>query len=113
MIQRFISKMSGPLLDRIDIHTDVPSVNYKEVRSTAEPENSRKILGRVIRALDIQLARFSSGREKIYCNAQMPPQSIRNVCELSADCERLLEHAMAQHGLSARAHDRILKGNRT
>src|SRR6266849_3409488 len=113
MIQRYISKISGPLLDRIDIHIDVPAVNYKEMRSTAEPENSGKILGRVIRARDIQLARFSSGREKLYCNAQMPPQSIRKFCELSADCERLLERAMAQQGLSARAHDRILKVART
>src|SRR6266853_3702655 len=113
MIQRYISKISGPLLDRIDIHIDVPAVNYKEMRSTSEPENSGKIRERVIRARDIQLARFSSGREKLYCNAQMPPQSIRKFCELSADCERLLERAMAQQGLSARAHDRILKVART
>src|SRR5260370_8409522 len=95
MIQRYISKISGPLLDRIDIHIDVPAVNYKEMRSTAEPENSGKILGRVIRARDIQLARFSSGREKLYFNAQMPPQSIRKFFELSADSERLLEPPLA------------------
>jgi magnesium chelatase family protein len=113
MIQRYISKISGPLLDRIDIHIDVPAVNYKEMRSTSEPEGSAKILDRVIRARDLQLARFSSERQKLYCNAQMPPQSIRKFCELSADCERLLERAMAQQGLSARAHDRILKVART
>src|SRR6266481_359073 len=113
MIERYVSKISGPLLDRIDIHIDVPAVNYKEMRSTSEPESSGKILERVIRARDIQLARFSTGREKLYCNAQMPPQSIRKFCELSADCERLLERAMAQQGLSARAHDRILKVART
>ncbi len=113
MIQRYISKISGPLLDRIDIHIDVPAVNYKEMRSTTEPENSAKILARVVRAREIQLARFSSGLKRLYCNAQMPPQAIRKFCELSADCERLLERAMAQQGLSARAHDRILKVART
>jgi magnesium chelatase family protein len=113
MIQRYISKISGPLLDRIDIHIDVPAVNYKEMRSTSEPESSGKILDRVIRARELQLTRFSSERQKLYCNAQMPPQSIRKFCELSADCERLLERAMAQQGLSARAHDRILKVART
>jgi magnesium chelatase family protein len=113
MIQRYISKISGPLLDRIDIHIDVPAVNYKEMRSSAEPESSSKILERVIRARQIQLARFSSGREKLFCNAQMSSRYIRTFCELSADCERLLERAMTQQGLSARAHDRILKVART
>ncbi len=113
MIQRYISKISGPLLDRIDIHIDIPAVNYKEMRSTNEPENSTKILERVIRARQIQLARFSSGREKLYCNSQMSPRHIRAFCDLSPDCERLLERAMTQQGLSARAHDRILKVART
>jgi magnesium chelatase family protein len=63
MIQRYISKISGPLLDRIDIHIDVPAMNYKEMRSTSEPESSAKILERVIRARDLQLARFSSKRQ--------------------------------------------------
>jgi magnesium chelatase family protein len=88
-------------------------VNYKELRSTKESESSASILERVVRARDVQLKRFSSGREKVYCNAQMPTQLIRKFCELSADCERLLERAMAQQGLSARAHDRILKVART
>jgi magnesium chelatase family protein len=113
MIERYISKISGPLLDRIDIHIDVPAVNYKEMRSGSEPEGSAKILERVIRARNIQLARFSSGREKLYCNAQMSPRHMRTFCDLSPDCERLLERAMTQQGLSARAHDRILKVART
>jgi magnesium chelatase family protein len=113
MIQRYISKISGPLLDRIDIHIDIPAVNYKDLRSTSEPENSARILERVIRARHIQLARFTSGKEKLYCNAQMSPRHIRAFCELSPDCERLLERAMTQQGLSARAHDRILKVART
>jgi magnesium chelatase family protein len=114
IIQRYMSKMSGPLLDRIDIHIDVPAVNYKELRSGAEPESSAKIRDRVIRAREVQLTRFSSCTlEKLYCNAQMGPRHIRSFCELSTDCERLLERAMAQQGLTARAHDRILKVART
>ncbi len=114
MIQRYMSKISGPLLDRIDIHIDVPAVNYKEMRSGAEPENSAAIGKRVMAAREIQLQRFASlTREKLFCNAQMSPRHIRVFCELSADCERLLERAMLQQGLTARAHDRILKVART
>ena len=83
------------------------------MRSTNEPECSGKIRDRVIRARGKQLERFASSREKIYCNAQMSSRHIRTFCELSADCERLLERAMTQQGLSARAHDRILKVART
>jgi magnesium chelatase family protein len=111
MIQRYISKISGPLLDRIDIHIDVPAVNYKELRSTNVPENSDTVRERVIRAREAQIQRLRSDR--IYCNAQMAPRQIRAHCELSADCERLLERAITQQGLSARAHDRILKVSRT
>jgi magnesium chelatase family protein len=114
MIQRYMSKISGPLLDRIDIHIDVPAVNYKEMRSSSEPESSAAIRERVLRARERQLARFSGkGREKLYCNAQMTPRQIRAFCDLSNDCERLLERAMTQQGLTARAHDRILKVART
>src|SRR3979411_1264646 len=113
MIQRYISKIPAPPVARIDTHIDIPAVNYKEMRSTNEPENSAKILERVIRARQIQLERFSSGRDKLYCNSQMSPRHIRAFCDLSPDCERLLERAMTQQGLSARAHDRILKVART
>ena len=113
IIQRYMSKISGPLLDRIDIHIDVPAVNYKEMRAAAEPESSASIRERVIRAREIQLKRFSGSREKIFSNAQMAPRHIRAFCQLSADCERLLERAMTQQGLTARAHDRILKVART
>lgn len=114
IIQRYMSKISGPLLDRIDIHIDVPAVNYKEMRSGSEPEHSTAIRERVMRARASQLKRFSiSSRDKLYCNAQMAPRHIRLFCELSADCERLLERAMLQQGLTARAHDRILKVART
>ncbi len=113
MIQHYISKISGPLLDRIDIHIDVPAVNYKEMRRGSEPESSAGIRERVVRARAVQLERFAALREKLYCNAQMSPRHMRSYCELSADCERLLERAMTQQGLSARAHDRILKVSRT
>ena len=111
LIQRYIAKISGPLLDRIDIHIDVPAVNYKEMRSSAEPESSEQIRDRVMCARHIQLQRFKA--ENIFCNAQMAPRQMRTYCELSADCEKLLERAMLQQGLSARAHDRILKVART
>jgi magnesium chelatase family protein len=113
MIQRYISKISGPLMDRIDIHIDVPAVNYKEMRSGTEPEGSGKIRERVVRARQKQLERFATSQHKLYCNAQMSWRHIRAFCELSADCERLIERAMTQQGLSARAHDRILKVART
>jgi magnesium chelatase family protein len=114
MIQRYMQKISGPLMDRIDIHIDVPAVNYKEMRSAAEPESSGRIRDRVIKARSLQHERFSSvTRTKIYSNAQMTAQNIRAFCELSPDCERLLERAMTQQGLTARAHDRILKVART
>ncbi|HEY6969801.1 MAG TPA: YifB family Mg chelatase-like AAA ATPase [Candidatus Angelobacter sp.] len=114
MIQRYVSKISGPLLDRIDIHIDVPAVNYKELRgSDSNAETSAQIRERVIRARQVQLNRFATAGEKIYSNAQMGSRQIRTYCELDADSERLLERAMQQQGLSARAHDRILKVART
>jgi magnesium chelatase family protein len=113
MIQRYVSKISGPLLDRIDIHIDVPAVNYKELRGGAAPEGSAQIRDRVLRAREVQLNRFAAAGEKIFCNAQMSTRQIRTYCDLSTDCERLLERAMQQQGLSARAHDRILKVSRT
>src|ERR1041385_1548740 len=114
MIQRYMQKISGPLMDRIDIHIDVPAVNYKEMRATTEPESSGQIRERVICAREIQLKRFAAcKREKLYSNAQMTARHIRTFCELSPDCESLLERAMLQQGLTARAHDRILKVART
>src|SRR6201999_191183 len=105
--------ISGPLLDRIDIHIDVPSVNYREMRSSVVPESSADIRGRVIAARDVQLQRFHSEGERIYANAQMGSREIRKYCELGTDAEQLLERAMVKQGLSARAHDRILKVSRT
>jgi magnesium chelatase family protein len=113
MIQRYVSKISGPLLDRIDIHIDVPSVNYRELRSGLVPESSASIRNRVIGAREVQLQRLRSQGERIYANAQMSSRDIRKYCELGTDAEHLLERAMMKQGLSARAHDRILKVART
>ena len=113
MIQRYISKVSGPLLDRIDIHIEVPAVQYKELRSAAAAEGSAEIRDRVLAARERQRIRFVAAAEKIYSNAQMGTRQVRAFCELSVDAERLLERAMQQQGLTARAHDRILKVART
>lgn len=111
MIQRYISKISGPLLDRIDIHIDMPAVKYRELRDDSGGESSEEIRQRVVKARHRQLARYQG--EKIYSNAQMSPRQIRKYCAISAECERLLESAVNRLGLSARAHDRILKVART
>jgi magnesium chelatase family protein len=113
MIQRYVAKISGPLLDRIDIHIEVPAVQYKELRGGAAAEGSSEIRGRVMAARARQRERFTKGKERIYSNAQMTTRQIRAYCELGADAERLLERAMQQQGLTARAHDRILKVART
>ncbi len=113
MIQRYVSKISGPLLDRIDIHIEVPAVQYKELRGGAATEGSTQIRARVMSARERQRQRFKAHNEKIYANAQMTTRQIRAYCELSPDAERLLERAMQQQGLTARAHDRILKVART
>jgi magnesium chelatase family protein len=114
MIQRYVAKISGPLMDRIDIHIDVPAVNYKELRgSDSRSESSAQIRERVVRAREVQLNRFAAAGERIYGNAQMGSRQIRTYCELGTDSERMLERAMQQQGLSARAHDRILKVART
>ena len=113
MIQRYVAKISGPLLDRIDIHIEVPAVQYKELRGGAAAEGSAEIRARVLTARERQRERFRKAGDKIYANAQMTTRQIRAHCELSADAERLLERAMQQQGLTARAHDRILKVART
>jgi magnesium chelatase family protein len=113
IIQRYVAKISGPLLDRIDIHIEVPAVQYKELRGAAAIENSAAIRGRVLQARERQRQRFATAKEKIYSNAQMGTRQVRAFCELSPDAEKLLERAMLQQGLTARAHDRILKVART
>ncbi len=128
MIQRYVAKVSGPLLDRIDIHIEVPAVQYKELRGGSAAEGSAEIRDRVLAARQKQHMRFQkvgasseertrptgkSASQAVYSNSQMNTQQIRVFCELSSDAERILERAMQQQGLSARAHDRILKVART
>ena len=112
MIQRYVSKISGPLLDRIDIHIEVPAVKYKELRAPASSEDSAMVRGRVMAAQKRQWERFK-GERKTYSNAQMSPKMIRKYCGITAEGEKLLENAVTRLGLSARAHDRILKVSRT
>ena len=113
IIQRYVAKVSGPLLDRIDIHIEVPAVQYRELRAGQAAESSEAIRTRVLAARERQRERFISAAQTIYSNAQMGTRQIRTFCELGADAERLLERAMQQQGLTARAHDRILKVART
>jgi magnesium chelatase family protein len=112
MIQRYVSKISGPLLDRVDIHIEVPAVKYKELRAPSSSEDSVSIRARVISAREKQRERFAS-EKKTYANAQMAPKLIRKHCAISPEGEKLLENAITRLGLSARAHDRILKVART
>jgi magnesium chelatase family protein len=112
-IQRYVGRISGPLLDRIDIHVDVPAVKFKELSggSTHEGESSAEIRGRVIHARERQRGRLQG--EGIFSNAQMSPRLIRKYCRIDSESERMLEQAMTRLGLSARAYDRILKVSRT
>jgi magnesium chelatase family protein len=113
-IGRYVGRISGPLLDRIDIHIDVPAVRFKELIGTStgpEPESSAVIRERVASARSLQLERLKE--EGIFSNSQMTPRLIRRHCRIDAESERMLETAMARLGLSARAYDRILKVSRT
>lgn len=110
-IHRYRRRVSGPLLDRIDIHIEVPAVPYKELSAEYAGEKSETIRERVVRARDIQLERFRGDR--IYCNGQMKTRHIRKHCTLLPEAQDLLDAAMHKLGLSARAFARILKLART
>src|SRR5678810_1073342 len=106
-----MSKISGPLMDRIDIQMDVPAVPYKELSNTRHAVSSETIRQRVVTARNVQLRRFFD--EHIYTNAQMGPRLIRKYCVMSPECERIMENAVTKLGFSARGYDRILKVART
>lgn len=111
-IQRYVGRISGPLLDRIDIHIDVPAVRFKELTGEGPAvESSDEIRARVIGARERQRQRFAG--EGIFSNAAMSSRHIRRFCRLDPEGERMLESAMSRLGLSARAYDRILKVSRT
>lgn len=111
-VQRYLSKISGPLLDRIDIHIEVVPVELDKITSTQEAESSRQVRQRVIAARRIQTERFKN-YPGIHCNAQMTPALLKRYCPLNAQCLSLLKMAMEKFGLSARAYDRIIKLSRT
>lgn len=111
-VQRFISKISGPILDRIDIHIHVNPVKYNELSSKIESEKSAVIRDRVVKAREIQISRFKT-TQGIFSNANMNTKEIKKFCELDSACEELLKKAISRLGLSARAYDRILKVSRT
>jgi magnesium chelatase family protein len=112
-IQRYVGRISGPLLDRIDIHIDVPAVRFRDLAGDAPPdaEDSAAIRKRVIGARERQGARLAP--DGIFANAAMTPRLIRRFCRIDAESETMLERAMTRLGLSARAYDRILKVSRT
>ena len=110
-IQRYRAKVSGPLLDRIDIHIEVPAVSYQDLNQISEGESSKEIRKRVEAARDIQKKRFA--KKGIYCNAQMNSKLVNTFCVLDNAGKKLLETAMEKLGLSARAYTRILKIART
>lgn len=111
-IQRYTGKISGPLLDRIDIHVEVPAVNYQELSSQRLGESSNIVRQRVINAREIQTQRFKNSIG-IFKNADMHSKSIRKYCELDSASQELIKLAMNKLALSARAYDRILKVSRT
>jgi magnesium chelatase family protein len=104
--------MSGPLLDRIDIHVEVPSVKYSELAGPSSGESSSAIRERVMVARKKQQERFRDV-PKVFCNAHMESKLIRKSCKLDTPCEDILRMAITKLGLSARAYDRILKLSRT
>ena len=110
-IQRYRSKVSGPLLDRIDIQVEVPGLRYQELASKDAGENSDVIRARVNAARSIQLRRFQ--KTKLHANAQMGAKDIKRYCAVKDDAEKLLETAINKLGLSARAYSRVLKVGRT
>ena len=110
-IHRYLSKLSGPLMDRIDLHVEVDNVSYQDLKSSAEEESSASIRERVNKARHIQLERFKN--QKNYSNAKMGVAQTKKYCQLSPECEELMEVAFESLKLSARAHDRILKVART
>lgn len=110
-ITKYMGRISGPLLDRIDIHIEVTPVKYEKLESDIKPESSEKIKERVNMARKIQLERYKNN--KIFSNSELTPKLIEKYCKLDENGKRLLENAFKKLGLSARAYGRILKVSRT
>ncbi|MFP4164770.1 MAG: YifB family Mg chelatase-like AAA ATPase [Chitinispirillaceae bacterium] len=111
-IQKYMARISGPLLDRIDIHTNVPALSYEELSRKTPGEDSATLRKQVVAARNVQIDRFRKDR-KLFCNAHMESRHIRKYCDLDDECLGLLKQAIERLGLSARAYDRILKVSRT
>jgi magnesium chelatase family protein len=111
-VQNYLGKISGPLLDRIDMHVEVPAVKFREISSERPSEPSAKIRERVIAARQRQQQRFA-GRAQVSCNARMTTRDLKQHCALENASLELLKFAMSDMRLSARAYDRILKVART
>jgi magnesium chelatase family protein len=107
-IQRYVSKISGLLIDRIDIHIEVPAVKYKELRGNGTTEDSAAVRERLLHAREHQSKRYT-GERKVFSNARMPPKLIRKFCAISEEGEKMPENAIGRLGLFARGHDRIPK----
>jgi magnesium chelatase family protein len=112
VVQKYLNKISGPLLDRIDIHLEVTPVPFSELSSERISEKSEAVRDRVVRTRQVQEKRFHDSKG-IYCNAQMGSKMLKSVCKISEEGQQLLKTAMERLGLSARAYDRILKVSRT
>lgn len=112
VVQKYLNKISGPLMDRIDLHVEVTPVSFNELSSTKKAESSELIRERVIQARQIQTKRFE-GRAGIYSNAQMEPQLVEEICVITDAGKTLLSRAMQKLNLSARAYNRIIKVSRT
>ncbi len=111
VVQKYLNRISGPLLDRIDIHIEVIPVPFEELTRKKSAETSAQIRERVIRGREIQQQRFE--KSSIYCNAQMDTKTLHKYCTLNDECSAILKQAMEKLGLSARAYDRIIKVSRT
>ncbi|OKL41215.1 YifB family Mg chelatase-like AAA ATPase [Pontibacter flavimaris] len=112
VVQRYLNKVSGPLLDRIDLHVEVTPVTFDEMTATRKAEKSAAVRERVMQAREVQTQRFSE-MPQIHSNAMMPSQMVKEVCQINEAGRTLLKTAMERLGLSARAYDRILKVSRT
>lgn len=112
VVQKYLNKISGPLLDRIDLHVEVTPVPFSELSQAPAKEKSKDIRARVIKAREIQFNRYGN-RIGVYCNSQMKTKDLQVICNLDEACNQLLKTAMERLGLSARAYDRILKVART
>jgi magnesium chelatase family protein len=111
-VQRYLNKVSGPLLDRIDLHVEVTPVSFDAMTERVPSETSEKIRERVIKARQIQTERYK-GNSQVHCNAMMSSQMVQEICQINQAGKALLKSAMERLGLSARAYDRILKVSRT